>query len=293
MKSMFQILATVACALALTACGGGAKTTTAPVVAQPAFKTTDTVAGTGLVAATGDLLSVHYTGWLYDSTKSDLKGDKFDSSLDRGVPFSFTLGVGSVITGWDQGLVGMQVGGKRTLVIPATLAYGPTARAASSSSYAAIPANSPLVFEVQLLSVTKPIPSTPVPPPPTLLTQDNLVGTGTAVAAGKTVTVKYTGYIYDGSKSDLKGGIFDSSLLNGANAAGTYDFVLASGNSIAGWDLGIAGMLVGGKRTLIIPPSLGYGSVAQPSHTTTNGYAFVGIPSNSTLIFEVEVTAVN
>lgn len=99
----------------------------------------DLVVGTGPAAQAGDSVSVNYTGWLEDGTK-------FDSSLDSGAPFDFTLGTGRVIQGWDQGVAGMQVGGKRRLIIPPELAYGP-------QDYGPIPGGSTLTFEVELLSI--------------------------------------------------------------------------------------------------------------------------------------------
>lgn len=102
---------------------------------------TDITVGDGAEAIAGKKVTVHYTGTL----KSD--GSKFDSSLDRNEPFTFTLGAGEVIKGWDQGVAGMKVGGKRKLVIPAVLAYG------EASPSEAIPPNSDLVFEVELLKV--------------------------------------------------------------------------------------------------------------------------------------------
>ncbi len=102
----------------------------------------DQVQGTGAEAKTGQRVSVHYTGWLTD-------GKKFDSSKDRGKPFQFTLGAGEVIKGWDQGVAGMKVGGKRKLTIPSDLAYG-----ARDVGNGLIPPNSTLVFEVELLGVT-------------------------------------------------------------------------------------------------------------------------------------------
>ncbi len=107
----------------------------------------DTVPGTGAEATAGNQVRVHYTGWLYDPTAKNSRGKKFDSSKDRGDPFSFGLGGGQVIRGWDEGVQGMKVGGTRVLTIPADLGYG--ARGAGG----AIPPNATLVFEVDLLSV--------------------------------------------------------------------------------------------------------------------------------------------
>ena len=108
----------------------------------------DAVVGTGTEATPGTLVSVHYTGWLYDEKAPQQRGKKFDSSVDRGEPFSFKLGAGQVIRGWDEGVAGMKVGGKRTLLIPAWLGYG------SSGAGGMIPPNASLVFEVELLDVT-------------------------------------------------------------------------------------------------------------------------------------------
>ena len=102
----------------------------------------DTVVGDGATAASGQHVTVHYTGWLYQDGAA---GRKFDSSKDRGQPFEFSLGAGMVIRGWDEGVAGMKVGGKRTLVIPAQLGYG--ARGAGG----VIPPNATLKFDVELL----------------------------------------------------------------------------------------------------------------------------------------------
>ena len=107
----------------------------------------DTVPGTGAEATAGNQVRVHYTGWLYDPTAKNSRGKKFDSSKDRGDPFSFGLGGGQVIRGWDEGVQGMKVGGTRVLTIPAELGYG--ARGAGG----VIPPNAMLVFEVDLLAV--------------------------------------------------------------------------------------------------------------------------------------------
>lgn len=109
--------------------------------------TIDQKVGTGAEAKDGMSVTVHYTGWLYDDRAKDKHGTKFDSSRDHGEPFSFMLGQGSVIAGWDQGVAGMREGGKRILLIPAALGYG--ARGAGDD----IPPNASLVFEVELLKV--------------------------------------------------------------------------------------------------------------------------------------------
>lgn len=103
--------------------------------------------GTGDTAVAGKTVIVHYTGWLFDAAAPETKGRKFDSSRDRGDPFSFPLGAGHVIAGWDQGVAGMKVGGQRTLTIPPEQGYG--ARGAG----AVIPPNATLVFDVELLGV--------------------------------------------------------------------------------------------------------------------------------------------
>ncbi len=103
--------------------------------------------GEGDEAVAGKSIVVHYSGWLYDENAADNKGSKFDSSLDRGDPFSFVLGAGMVIQGWDQGFAGMKVGGKRTLIIPPQMGYG------ASGAGGVIPPNATLVFEVELLAV--------------------------------------------------------------------------------------------------------------------------------------------
>jgi len=107
----------------------------------------DNKIGSGAEATSGKTVSVHYTGWLYDAKAADRHGKKFDSSKDHGEPFSFKLGAGQVIRGWDQGVAGMKIGGTRTLVIPSDLGYG--ARGAGG----VIPPNATLVFDVELLDV--------------------------------------------------------------------------------------------------------------------------------------------
>ena len=109
----------------------------------------DVVTGQGAVAQAGDEVSVHYTGWLYDQHAPDKRSRKFDSSRDRGQPFVFLLGAGRVIRGWDDGVAGMRVGGKRELRIPANLGYG------RDGAGDVMPPRASLVFEVELLDIRK------------------------------------------------------------------------------------------------------------------------------------------
>lgn len=106
----------------------------------------DLVEGTGPAVKHDDLLRMHYTGWLYDESAPYGKGRKFDSSIDREVRFSFRIGNGRVIKGWDQGIIGMKAGGKRQLRIPSNMGYG-------STDQGIIPPNSGLIFDVELLQV--------------------------------------------------------------------------------------------------------------------------------------------
>lgn len=116
----------------------------APVVLPGGTRATDTKVGAGAEATPGQLVAVHYTGWLW---QDGMKGAKFDSSRDRGEPFVFPLGAGQVILGWDEGVAGMKVGGTRTLIIPPAAGYG------AAGAGADIPPNSTLIFEVELLAV--------------------------------------------------------------------------------------------------------------------------------------------
>ena len=149
-KSMLVASALMIAMLAMTGCKADSKTSTKETamtqnVTELIKK--DTVLGEGREAEAGFNVTVHYTGWLYDPSKADGKGTKFDSSLDRHEPFVFFLGGGQVIQGWDEGFAGMKIGGKRTLLIPSAMGYG--ARGAGG----VIPPNADLVFEVELLDV--------------------------------------------------------------------------------------------------------------------------------------------
>jgi peptidylprolyl isomerase len=286
MKSMLQFIAVAACAAVLTACGGGAKTPTAVVVPQPDYKLTTTATGSGLTAEAGDTVIYHAVGYLYDATKTDGKGTKVQSSVDAGAPLSGTVGVGAlpggnlpVATGWDRVLLGMQPGGKRTAVLPATLAYGAYALDKTNTNGvvdSAIPANSPMVVDFTMVNVTKAVTIPNVPPPTVTTITEVVVGTGATATVGKAVTVRYTGWLYDGTRVNRKGTQFDSNVGKDALA------VTVGTGVVAGFSTGLTGMQVGGKRTVIIPPDQGYGAAG-------NGT----IPGNATLVFDIELLTVN
>ena len=250
------------------------------------------------LTANGSPILVHYTGWLFDATKPDGKGKQFDTSRTRVAPYSFIVGVGKVIKGWDQGVIGMKVNGKRTLIIPANLAYGERERPN-------IPANSNLIFDIEIINIlarsdgaqatTLPAASAPLPAAtapmrleskaslPMVATEltliDQVVGTGKTAEAGVPVSVHYTGWLYDAKLPGGKGKKFDSSVDRGQ----PFVFPLGAKRVIRGWDEGVVGMKVAGKRTLIIPPQYGYGERG----------AGDAIPPNAALIFDVELIDVN
>jgi peptidylprolyl isomerase len=260
---MLRLTTTLVLLIALTFCVAGCKKsevnddTTATLeesVLMEGLTIKDVVVGDGDVAAKGDLCTVHYTGWvLVDGVKAP---EPFDSSVARGEPISFPVGVGQLIRGWDEGIPGMKVGGKRELTIAPELGYGAMDRPN-------IPANSTLFFEVELLEI------------PRVKIEDTLIGTGAVVESGDVVEVHYTGWLWtDG----VRGEKFDSSLDRGQTAS----FPIGVGRVIPGWDQGIPGMKIGGKRILTIPASLGYGA---------RGAGDV-IPPDSDLLFEVELVGI-
>jgi FKBP-type peptidyl-prolyl cis-trans isomerase FkpA len=141
MKRLVNYTAIALVALVAAGCGDDSPTSTVT-----SLQIIDTQVGTGAEAVTGKTVTVHYTGWLYEEYTADHHGTKFDSSRDRNQPFSFVVGETNIIAGWNQGIVGMKVGGKRTLIIPSSLAYG-------STGFGSIPPNRALVFDIELLSV--------------------------------------------------------------------------------------------------------------------------------------------
>lgn len=147
-NTLKQLISYCILGLSMTLAVSGCKRAETPPAAAAdsvALQKIDTVAGTGKEATDGATVVVHYTGWLYEPNTESKRGAQFDSSSGR-EPFSFHLGGGQVIPGWDAGVAGMKVGGKRTLIIPASLGYG-------SSGAGPIPPNANLIFDVELLDV--------------------------------------------------------------------------------------------------------------------------------------------
>lgn len=249
MKRIVLMLAASVLMAGLAACGGSAAPTGSDSLTTTAsgLKYVDLVVGTGASPAATDTVTVHYTGTLENGTV-------FDASRKYGSnPASFPLN--RVIKGWVEGVSTMKVGGIRKLVIPPSLGYG------SQAQGDVIPANATLTFIVELLD-TKPTPQVKI--------DDTQVGTGAAAKDGDTLVVNYTGKLADGA-------VFDSSV-----GKTPFEFLLGGGQVIAGWDQGLLGMKVGGKRTLTIPPDLGYGEQGAGDK----------IPPNATLIFDIELISI-
>ncbi len=221
---------------------------------------TITAKGNGKKASNGDKVKVHYTGKLLDGTK-------FDSSVDRNEPFSFKLGAGQVIKGWDEGIALLNVGDKASFKIPAELGYG-------AQPNGSIPANATLLFDVELLEVIEGL-------KPWDMTGKKVEKTASGLeyvmfnkstntqkpSQGQRVKVHYTGYFKDGK-------IFDSSVERGQ----PIEFPIGKGQVIKGWDEGIALLSPGDKAKLIIPYHLAYGEQARGP-----------IPAKSDLVFDVEL----
>lgn len=222
--------------------------------------------GNGPKAEAGAMVYVHYVGTLTNGTK-------FDSSRDRGQPFSFKLGTGGVIKGWDEGIAMLKVGDKAVLTVPPQLGYG-------EMDMGTIPPNSTLIFEVELMDIKMPTQPWKLSNTDTVTTPSGLKyiivskngdANATQAQAGKTVSVHYTGFL-------LNGKVFDSSYDRGQPIA----FPLGQGNVIKGWEEGISLMKTGDKIRLIIPTELGYGAAGRPPV----------IPQNATLLFDCELVGV-
>jgi peptidylprolyl isomerase len=223
--------------------------------------------GDGEIPVSGQVVSVHYTGYLTDGTI-------FDSSRDRGVPFSFPLGQGQVIAGWDEGIGFLPAGSNGRLIIPPELAYG------DSGAGSQIQPGDTLVFDVELVEILPPPPESPtavdegefLETDSGVLYHDLEEGSGAVAEDGQIVTVHYTGWLEDGE-------MFDSSFLRGE----PISLMLGSGQVIPGWEEGMINMKVGGRRQIIIPPDQAFGE---------EGAGGGVIPPNATLIFEVELVDV-
>ena len=145
-RAVAYAMVTAAVALGVAGCSSSSTPTSPSVNANVPYSQTDLPIGAGTTAAKGNSITVNYTGWLYDASKTDNKGTQFDTSAGRD-PFTFTLGAGQVIAGWELGVPGMKVGGKRRLVVPPSYGYG-------STTVGSIPANSTLVFDIELIGVS-------------------------------------------------------------------------------------------------------------------------------------------
>lgn len=233
--------------------GSGKTAGTASGAGLKELKSTDTKEGTGAAIAKGDLALVSYTGKLKNGTVFD-SNDKPDGS-----PYAFRVGAGGVIKGWDEGVVGMKVGGIRQLEIPSVMGYG-----AQESAGGKIPPNSDLYFEVKLLDMVK------VGEENFWEKKDLKVGTGPMAEDGDTVTVDYIGKLVNGRR-------FDSTYER--NKPET--FKLGNGDVIVGLDNGIRGMKAGGKRWMRLTPDISYGA-----------YGMGAVPPDSVVLFEVELRKV-
>jgi len=247
---------------------GGDQTTTVPGADEPQFdpgdkpdvgvpdsetptelRVVDLEEGTGDEVTDGSAVEVHYVGVLHRD------GSEFDSSWDRGQTFTFTVGQGNVISGWDTGLLGMKIGGRRQLDIPAALAYGNTGSGSIGPDEA-------LTFVIDLVSITQ------------VTITDTEVGQGPKAATGDILSTHFRGFTTE----------------DGVEFANSYDqdqpiiFPLGAGRILPGWDQGLVGMQVGGKRELIIPGPLGFGPGGQPD---------AGIGPNAELRFEIELVEIN
>jgi peptidylprolyl isomerase len=267
---------------------GEKPTLTVPTGTPPAALVTTTLKqGSGATVAKGDLLVVNYLGATWDTGKT------FDSSFDRGEPAAFPIGTGQVIAGWDEALVGQQVGSRLLLVVPPDKGYGDQGVAQAS-----IPPGATLVFVVDILGShagnesASGTPSTPSdtslprvsakpgqpptiatpsgPAPTTLITATLAKGHGATVAKGNLLVVQYVGEIWRNGK------VFDSSWSRGQPAG----FPIGTGQVIKGWDVGLVGQTIGSRVLLVIPPADGYGS---------KGSAQTGIKATDTLVFVVDI----
>jgi FKBP-type peptidyl-prolyl cis-trans isomerase len=275
-KNMKKIIITLISVAALFGCSKNANV----VTLKSGLKYNDIKVGTGAEAKNGDLVELHFKGWIVkdssnlfsdwskDSTK---KAELIADSYEMNKPLKFVLGTDTFITGSDEGIVGMKGGGQRTIIIPSRLAYGP-------KGMGPIPPNSNIKLVVELVSAKEIVVVKKWDVDSTLFktTKSGLKyaiikqGEGELVGKNKQVTVHYSGYLLDGKR-------FDSSV----EREEPFTFVVGIGQVIPGWDEGVQLLKKGSKARFIIPPALGYGDRDLGK-----------IPPNSTLIFDVEVVDV-
>lgn len=211
---------------------------------------------------TGDTATIDFTIWVADS------GRYFTGSSTAGAPFTFQVGSPSVFEGWNEGMLGMTIGEKRQLLVPAALGLG------EEGFGDVVPPNSDLIIQLNLVDLVKPRQATEVDDADFTVTDSGLKyidlveGDGPTPEPGQTVVVHYTGWLEDGTQ-------FDSSVERGV----PFEFPLGTGSVIPGWDEGVATMQVGGVRQLVIPSDLAYGDAG----------AGGTIPPGATLVFEVEL----
>ena len=264
-----------------TAASGGPSTTAVGALPKPVVKLpatlpttlviTDLKEGTGTAAANGDTVVVHYIG------VRSADGKEFDNSFDRGTPFPVTLGVGQVIKGWDQGLIGVKPGGTRQLDIPADLAYADS----PPSSQNIIQTGDALTFVVQVVAVIpKPNPADapaisipPTPNQPTQTFQDLIVGTGPALQPGQTVALQFLAF------SAATGQQIGSSWEQGT----PMTFVPGGKQLPPGLEAAVVGMKVGGRRQVTIPFDDAFGAA---------GNSDLGLPASTDLIMVLDLVAV-
>ncbi len=215
--------------------------TTKPADALKELKIETTKQGSGRAAADGDVVIVLYTGSLKDGKVFD-SNDKPDKD-----PLPVLLGAGSVIKGWEQGLVGAKKGAELKLSIPSELGYGERGQVSMGDPNGGIPPYADLFFDVKILDVIK------KDEEGVYDKEDVKVGTGPGVKVGDRIQVHYVGTFMNGKK-------FDSSRDKGA----PFEFVAGKGAVIRGWDAGIIGMKAGGIRKLHIPPAIGFGAAGLP-----------------------------
>lgn len=212
-----------------------------PPDALKELKVEDVKPGSGRAAAEGDVVIVTYTGTLKDGKVFDTN-DKKEKD-----PLAVLIGSGSVIKGWEKGLVGVKKGMERKLSIPSELGYGERGQVSMGDPNGGIPPNSDLYFDLKILDVIK------KDEEGVYDKEDVKVGTGPAVKSGDRIKVQYVGTFMNGKK-------FDSSRDRNA----PFEFVLGKGAVIRGWDAGIIGMKKGGIRKLHLPPAIAYGAAGYP-----------------------------